>query len=535
MNEHRTELQKKPMKETFYTLCYDGAPQTEVNGEFTLPDYLPDTRRLLRCTATPEITGKFTNGEKAEFEGDVHASVVYMAEDGSPQVFEATLPFSQSISMPTIGENSVITVHCVTESAQCRLSGPRKLHLRIRIKMPCRVLSEVNATPTVHATDEKSALVCMQKETIPACTVAVSEVVTRSYAEDIPSGVEDAAIRAILSLGITPHTSECRISGNEVICTGEFFICALCVLTDADGKERCKPLHARIPFSEHLALDTEVPTTASVLPDVTVRDLRYAPSDDGTVCALDFSMELSVLCMAECESQVVTDAFLPEHDVKTEQARTDIYRAIKTANGNLAVSGTIPYDSDDDIAQIIDGTYKVKLDSFSQNGGKLTLSGAMEINAIAMSVDGRYLPISGIITVSWDTDLGTKDSIATLVCHAEAHPTSFVCRMDSVTHALICEAELSVLASIGCVEPRTRIASLTVTENRANARKDDHPILLYYPTENEKIWDIAKAYHVTPEALLVMNELAPDTVAVPNESRVLLIPSKAEAMLTALD
>ena len=124
MNEHRMELGTKPQKDTFYILSYDGAPTNEVNGEFTLPDYLPDTRRLLRCAATAQITGKFTDGEKGEFEGEVRASVVYMAEDGSAQVFETTLPFSQSISIPKINQSSVITVHCITESVFCKGQNP---------------------------------------------------------------------------------------------------------------------------------------------------------------------------------------------------------------------------------------------------------------------------------------------------------------------------------------------------------------------------------------------------------------------------
>ncbi len=531
MNEHRTELQKTPMKDTFYTVCYDGTPQTEVNGEFTLPDYLPDTRRLLRCSAVPEITGKFTDGEKMEFEGSVHASVVYMAEDGTIQIFEATLPFSQHISMPMLGENSVITVHCITEQAQCRLSGPRKLHLRIRVKMPCRVLSETNAEPTVQTADGKVIPVCMQKETVPVCSIGVSEVVTRSYAEDIPSGTEDAAMRAVLSMAITPHTTECRMSDNEVVCAGEFLISALCVLTDADGGESCKPLHARIPFSERLMLEGEVSNGAVALPDITVRDVRYAPSDDGTVCALDFSMELSALCMSDGESQTVTDAFFPAHDVKAEYERADIYRAIKTANGNFAISGGVPYDGDDSIEKVIDTACKIKLDSYTQNGSKLTLSGQMEVSAIAMSADGKYLPIAGTIPATWDTDLGTKEAYPSLICHTEAHPTSFACRMDEGSRALVCEAEIAVLTSIGCVEPRTRIASLTVTENNANTRKDDYPILLYYPAEGERIWDIAKAYHVTPDALHVMNDLSQDVEVVPKDSHVLLIPSKEEAVL----
>ena len=532
MNEHRMELGTKPQKDTFYILSYDGAPTNEVNGEFTLPDYLPDTRRLLRCAATAQITGKFTDGEKGEFEGEVRASVVYMAEDGSAQVFETTLPFSQSISIPKINQSSVITVHCITESAQCRLSGPRKLHLRIRLRLPCRVLSEVNARPSIHTDGNTELPVCMQNQRISVTHIAMTEPIIRAYAEDIPSGENDASIRAILSMQITPHVTECRASGDEVLCTGEFLISSLCALTDADGNETCKPLRARIPFSEHLSFPEGAMTYSSLNPDITLRDIRYAPSDDGTACSLDFATEISALGMAECECETVCDAFLPMYDVKPEYTRQSIYRSIKAATGNFAVSGTLTFDNDESITQILDAYCKIKLDSHTQSGSKLTLSGNMEVNAIALCEGGRYLPISGAVAVTWDTDIGVKDTFDTLICHTEAYPLSIVCRVDEANRALICEAECAVQTSIGYVQPHTHITELNVSENQANVRSEEHPLLLYYPSENESIWDIAKAYRVTPEALRLINDLSPDTMVVSKDCRMLFIPSKAEAMHT---
>ena len=58
-------------QEKVYTLLYSGTQNSEISGEFTLPDYLPDVRRILRLTSGPRITGKFMNGERLELEGEV--------------------------------------------------------------------------------------------------------------------------------------------------------------------------------------------------------------------------------------------------------------------------------------------------------------------------------------------------------------------------------------------------------------------------------------------------------------------------------
>ena len=63
-----------------YTLLYNGNQHSEISGEFSLPDYLPDVRRILRVKADPHITGKYMNGERLEFEGEVTMTLIYLSE-----------------------------------------------------------------------------------------------------------------------------------------------------------------------------------------------------------------------------------------------------------------------------------------------------------------------------------------------------------------------------------------------------------------------------------------------------------------------
>ena len=64
------ETYTNPQAEYVNALLYNGINHTDVQGEFSLPDYLPDVRRILRVTADARVTGRYMNGEKLELEGN---------------------------------------------------------------------------------------------------------------------------------------------------------------------------------------------------------------------------------------------------------------------------------------------------------------------------------------------------------------------------------------------------------------------------------------------------------------------------------
>ena len=62
-------------------LC-DRTVNTEVSGDFTLPDYQPELRRLLAVMPTPLPPAKYVGSTGVELNGTVDYQVLYVGGDG---------------------------------------------------------------------------------------------------------------------------------------------------------------------------------------------------------------------------------------------------------------------------------------------------------------------------------------------------------------------------------------------------------------------------------------------------------------------
>ena len=55
---------------------------TEVGGDFTIPDHLPDIRKLVKVDVRPSPASKFLTGDGAQLGGGVEYLATYLGSDG---------------------------------------------------------------------------------------------------------------------------------------------------------------------------------------------------------------------------------------------------------------------------------------------------------------------------------------------------------------------------------------------------------------------------------------------------------------------
>lgn len=76
------------------TELYSGTLMSEDSTDYIVPEYIPDTGKILLCTASPKIDGKFTDGGSVAIEGTVYFSLLLAGEDGTVSGLSFSEPFS---------------------------------------------------------------------------------------------------------------------------------------------------------------------------------------------------------------------------------------------------------------------------------------------------------------------------------------------------------------------------------------------------------------------------------------------------------
>lgn len=525
MNESRSQT---PTENRFCLLLGDTDVTAEASGEYTLPDYLPDIRRILRVTAFPQITGQYMNGEKAEIEGTADAVLLYMSEEGTVHAFHTEAPFAQTVPVPGMDENTVVTVRTRTDSSTCRLSGPRKLTMRHRLRSSVLTVGSRTAEPAAEEVPAAAAnRLCVLHIPRPAGTVCSTESEEFRYSEDL--SCTDGILKEILTCEVTAIPTDTRFSGGRIVCKGEFRICALTSAEDSSGVPVLRSLSGRVPFTESIPADG-ASDMAKCIPDFTVTEIKSAVGDNGRNCAVDFSAELSALCLAESTVSLAEDAFSPGYDVRLEREDMTLLRPVKIMTAGISAAGTIKADPSDTITEICDTVCRASLDQHTLTGNTLQFSGQMEFSCVGKTGDAKYLPVSGTVPLRWETELPElKDAVSSgeLSVSCVCRVLGCGCQPASDGHTFSCDCELSLLLTVLKKERLAVTTALSASPEPENKKETvpPPPILICYPQPGETVWEIAKHYRVSPDALRARNGLSADAEPAGNEHVPLFIPT----------
>ena len=133
--------------------------RTESAGEYTLPDYQPEIRRVLRVRTRVLPSGKYRRGGRAEYAGLCVHTVLYSAGDGS--LASAEVSSEYGFSFPADDEAIISMTPPIVEGVSCRLGGPRKLAIRAVLAFTPHVYTEREAGGELAELARDPEVVCL--------------------------------------------------------------------------------------------------------------------------------------------------------------------------------------------------------------------------------------------------------------------------------------------------------------------------------------------------------------------------------------
>ena len=124
-------------------LC-DKQEMGEVSGEISLPDYLPEVKRLMRVSATVTPPARYVGAANTELSGSVDFCILYTGNDGA--LYSTSHTSEYRIGIPTdlpndaaLGEGLVCDADILPEPCNARVLAPRKLSLKCRLRARMRI------------------------------------------------------------------------------------------------------------------------------------------------------------------------------------------------------------------------------------------------------------------------------------------------------------------------------------------------------------------------------------------------------------
>ena len=471
---------------------------TELSGDFILPDYQPEIKRLLRVGAVVLPPSKYISDREAELAGNVDYYVFYTGSDNAP--YCAPLTAEYKINMPldydAEGDGFLSSPGCgaviLPDMISGRVTAPRKINIKCRLKSRVQVFGDIPVEDGYSQGED--GLQVLRGEILASEYLRGAGDVWR-VSDEIICDSREGDIRVVSAEGRT-LLSEVTATENGVICRGDLYL-KLLLCREDDG----------VPY----ALMRKIPISGNVgVEGARVGDSACAK---GSVCELNVTVEegrigidagvLPEVQVAHSEGvRYVKDVYSASRKSENEYKTVGIPTDAVCFGGNFTLSDSASLDEAGIApgARIIDASGIASVEDYSFEGGKCNVSGKAKFSMLTEK-DGEFGVNEIELPFSYKSAVGGELSRA--MCECEV--ISVRARADGERVGV--DAEIGVSGAAYAIKNEKMLANAAFGDEIESPRGD---IVVCYPAGEDTLWSVAKRYGAVLEGLRAGNKLSSD-------------------------
>lgn len=471
--------------------------------DFTLPDYMPEIRRVISVEASPLPESRFLTGAAMEFGGTLIYSVLYIGDTGELYAAPLSSEYTASVALGenTVSDAAAVGIDTAVESVNCRAAGPRKLTLKSRLKTKIAAYAPVPLAETAKdaATGRpiSSDDIAIERliRTAPDVQVFRGEITsTAGGTLHLNPGTKVIACRGAI------RPEEARAMSDAVSVRGDVVLHMLCL--SPDGTLFCTsakaPINESIPVSGAAEGDAARAWGRSAAVTVNTADASAATWE------IEFDMEAEA--MRSGESAYTADAYATSCVSGVETAERDSLRLVKCGIGALSCGGESGRQS-----KVVAGESVIRTDATAAvdrvemgDGKRLILHGSCPIRVL-LAAEGDVIVEEFTLPFRYETDTLSCPESSDLLWRCSAEVTEAVARPEGDKIAV--GVDLSLSLSVLSREKVRSIAAIALDRSQ-NVTVEDGTVRICYPDAGEPIWEVGKRYHADLRVLCERNGIA---------------------------
>lgn len=486
--------------ETERTLA--GTYSCEAGGEYTLPDYTPEVRRVLRVDCDATVTGQYDTQDKTEVGGEVTYCLIYL--DGEGAVASVTLDGTFSCQIPG-GEGVQMQVVPVVDSVTCRLGGPRRVTMKAN--MTLRPMAVRRETVTEAETGDIGACEILRR------SLTVGETVFFEGEEaELSDSVKAEPQSRLLSVCGRVLVREAKAEVGAVRVRADLWMTALC----ADGAGVPYTVRGKIPMEETITEERMTPAfSAMAFGRCTACTATFASEEGSDRLVFDARVTLFGVAV---NNEVVTpmcDVYAMDYPVNVSLAPIVGRYYPACLQGNYTVDGSVPLSELglDEEAIPFDCRGQASVTSCTADGAEITVEGEMRMLCL-IGIPGDESYTGTTFRFPWKVRMTAKEPLPTgAQLMPQVHAVG--CHLRSDGQKLSADAELQVSCLATATNEMEAVEEIEADSEHPFAHRRGE-IIAVYPEGGDSLWNIGKRYHVPLAGLVDANSIPREAMESPD-------------------
>ena len=485
------------------TVC-DVKSELPIETEILIPDYLPPVFKVVKCFAQLVVVQAVPAQARLTAEGYLRISVWYQTENGQLCTAETKVPFSKQAELPAEGvshPDAVITGE--SEYLNCRAVNERRLEVRGAYAVYLTVYGE-SETEILTSLEGDGVYRRTSTVTCERCAAVCEKLITAE--EEVAF---DAAPETVLNIDCAGVVDETKLLSGKAVVKGTVF--ARITYRAADGA--MKKAEKSVPFNE--IIDAAGADETCTCFSLAIPSGATLSADGEEKYTLSVTAALKARIYRTAEMVCVTDAFSVDNELELTRGNV-VFESpgeMFVRQTEAVASGTLP----DASVEIIDAFAQVLPPELICGDDGCSLRGRCMVHILCRNERGEIdcldkaceysLPVSGQENVS--RSLRAWASVRSISARKTGEEASAAVLIE-VSARIAQRPTVSVLTKAVCGEPVRR--------------ERDSAVVVYYADRGEDLFDIAKRYAASPEAIAQANDVSDGVLEAPVR---LLIPPRA--------
>ncbi len=508
-------MEQKCLKTSVFlneTLVNEACEQA-IDVDFTLPDYCADISKIFKCNAVPRISSKGINGKTVTVDGNVNIILLYADKDGKLCSYEYQYPFSKNLETNKDLTGANICCEIRNEYINCRAVTGRKVDIHGAVSIGIKIF-ERKTVDIVSDYDDSN--IELRRGVAPATVPMGYAEKHINIEEEIRIGDSQPSIRNVLRSEANTCVKETKIINDKAVVKGEMTVC---IIYCPDNGGNPQSVKTTIPFSQ--IIDTPGVTelceceTKSQLASFEVKP-KMSSGGDNKSFLLAAKILLTTKAYCSNDIAVILDAFSRKYKADIKRDKICFEKITHNISETYHCKKTVQLD--ENITSLIDIWCNVNNVNTKFEEGEMLICGTAVAGMIFVGESGNTVyaekPIEFECVYPVDLKLGTP--------HSEPQIEVVSCGYTiTAADCLEIRIDMAINAAVYEKNEMSLISELKLDESESIKRKSKGAMTIYFPSNKECVWDIARIYNASVEEIMRINELESEGLTA---GRMILVP-----------
>ncbi len=484
--------------------------EQSVDCDITLPDYCPDIKSVLSCSVEPGISGVDITGNRITAMGNGTVRLLYIGEDDKIACFEQNYPISKFVEMSSLPQEAAMLLSAKPSYINCRAVSPRRVDVHGCIAI---VFSAVCCETAEIVSSACGDGLQLKQEPMQTCSAIGCVCKLFDMSEVVEINDPQCKPKSVLHAEALPLISETKTVSNKILIKGDLQlnICLCC-----ENSEIKKIAHT-MPISRIIELDgLNENSLCDVRLSTSSLDVKLQPDESGEMQRLDCAATLSaaVYGYSEVSCAVLLDSYSLKSCVELSQTTLVQEQVAATLNETFLLTSALDFSAST-ASSVLDFWCGDLTCVSSSSEESLELSGAVTLNILYKDREDKPC------FTKYRLDYRHKKPIDTKNSALRYEPDIKISGVSVSGSGNELSARIQFTATGLAFSQKSRLAISDMTCEMLAAKCDEPAITVYFGDKGEEIWDIAKKYGTTLDAIRRRNALSCDAL---EENTMLIIP-----------